>query len=111
MWQCSVVRIVREKMLRTEAFSDPEQLQAFLSQLYVFLVDEMHAALNKVMTQNIHFCYLLGEASGACLEGVARGVPNSADWSEYNICGAGTVRVHLKSHGLPLMSYTNRLCC
>ncbi|XP_067278948.1 cilia- and flagella-associated protein 70 [Pseudorasbora parva] len=43
----SVVRIVREKMLRTEAFSDPEQLQAFLSQLYVFLVDEMHAALNK----------------------------------------------------------------
>uniref|UniRef100_A0A4W5MX77 Cilia and flagella associated protein 70 n=1 Tax=Hucho hucho TaxID=62062 RepID=A0A4W5MX77_9TELE len=44
----SVVRIVREKMLRTEAFSDPEQLQAFLSQLYVFLVDEMHVALNKV---------------------------------------------------------------
>ncbi|CAB1342468.1 unnamed protein product, partial [Coregonus sp. 'balchen'] len=35
--QYSVVRIVREKMLRTEAFSDPEQLQAFLSQLYVFL--------------------------------------------------------------------------
>uniref|UniRef100_A0A9J7X8B3 Cilia and flagella associated protein 70 n=1 Tax=Cyprinus carpio carpio TaxID=630221 RepID=A0A9J7X8B3_CYPCA len=47
----SVVRIVREKMLRTEAFSDPEQLQAFLSQLYVFLVDEMHATLNKVMPQ------------------------------------------------------------
>uniref|UniRef100_A0AAZ3P9I3 Cilia and flagella associated protein 70 n=1 Tax=Oncorhynchus tshawytscha TaxID=74940 RepID=A0AAZ3P9I3_ONCTS len=44
----SVVRIVREKMLRTEAFSDPEQLQAFLSQLYVFLVDEMHVALNKM---------------------------------------------------------------
>ncbi len=107
MWQYSVVRVVREKMLRTEAFSDPEQLQAFLSQLYVFLVDEMHAALNKVMTQNIHFCYLLGEASG----GGARGVPNSADWSEYNICGGGAVRVHLKSHVLPLMSYTNRLCC
>ncbi len=62
MWQYSVVRIVREKMLRTEAFSDPEQLQAFLSQLYVFLVDEMHASLNKVMTQTIHFCYSLGEA-------------------------------------------------
>uniref|UniRef100_A0A673NGF1 Uncharacterized protein n=1 Tax=Sinocyclocheilus rhinocerous TaxID=307959 RepID=A0A673NGF1_9TELE len=46
----SVVRIVREKMLRTEAFSDPEQLQAFLSQLYVFLVDEMHAALNKTLS-------------------------------------------------------------
>lgn len=62
MWQYSVVRIVREKMLRTEAFSDPEQLQAFLSQLYVFLVDEMHASLNKVMTQNINFCYSSGEA-------------------------------------------------
>ncbi|XP_036445879.1 cilia- and flagella-associated protein 70 [Colossoma macropomum] len=46
----SVVRIVREKMLRTEAFTDPEQLQAFLSQLYVFLVDEMHVALNKTLS-------------------------------------------------------------
>uniref|UniRef100_A0A8K9WL70 Cilia and flagella associated protein 70 n=1 Tax=Oncorhynchus mykiss TaxID=8022 RepID=A0A8K9WL70_ONCMY len=45
-----VVRIVREKMLRTEAFSDPEQLQTFLSQLYVFLVDEMHVALNKTLS-------------------------------------------------------------
>lgn len=50
-------------MLRTEAFSDPEQLQAFLSQLYVFLVDEMHAALNKVTPQNIHLCDLSREAS------------------------------------------------
>ncbi|KAL1278809.1 hypothetical protein QQF64_025482 [Cirrhinus molitorella] len=48
----SVVRIVREKMLRTEAFSDPEQLQAFLSQLYVFLVDEMHSALNKTLSMD-----------------------------------------------------------
>uniref|UniRef100_A0AAR2L6Z2 Cilia and flagella associated protein 70 n=1 Tax=Pygocentrus nattereri TaxID=42514 RepID=A0AAR2L6Z2_PYGNA len=46
----SVVRIVREKMLRTEAFTDAEQLQVFLSQLYVFLVDEMHAALNKTLS-------------------------------------------------------------
>ncbi|XP_063048608.1 cilia- and flagella-associated protein 70 [Engraulis encrasicolus] len=46
----SVVRIVREKMLRTEAFADMQQLQAFLSQLYVFLVDEMHMALNKVLS-------------------------------------------------------------
>lgn len=37
-------------MLRTEAFTDPEQLQAFLSQLYVYLVDEMHVALNKART-------------------------------------------------------------
>ncbi|XP_060748472.1 cilia- and flagella-associated protein 70 [Tachysurus vachellii] len=46
----SVVRIVREKMLRTEAFTNPEQLQAFLSQLYSFLVDEMHVALNKTLS-------------------------------------------------------------
>lgn len=46
--QYSVVRIVREKMMRTDAFKDPEQLRAFLSQLYVYLVDEMHVALNKV---------------------------------------------------------------
>ena len=42
------MKIVREKMLRTEAFSHPEQLQAFLSQLYVYLVDQMHLALNMV---------------------------------------------------------------
>ncbi|KAL4658147.1 cilia- and flagella-associated protein 70 [Arapaima gigas] len=46
----SVVRIAREKMLRTEAFTDQEQLQGFLSQLYVFLVDEMHIALNKTLS-------------------------------------------------------------
>ncbi|XP_030645563.1 cilia- and flagella-associated protein 70 [Chanos chanos] len=46
----SVVRIVREKMLRTEAFTDPAQLQAFLSQLYVFLVDQMHVTLNKTLS-------------------------------------------------------------
>uniref|UniRef100_A0A4W5K8V0 Cilia and flagella associated protein 70 n=1 Tax=Hucho hucho TaxID=62062 RepID=A0A4W5K8V0_9TELE len=53
----SVVRIVREKMLRTEAFSDPEQLQAFLSQLYVFLVDEMHVALNKARHTHTHIAH------------------------------------------------------
>ncbi len=62
--------------------------------------------------------------AGACLEG-GHGVapaplkicgappcapPNSADWSEYNIYGTGAVRVHLKSHALLLMSYTNRQC-
>lgn len=46
----SVVRIVREKMMRTDAFKDPEELQAFLSQLYVYLVDEMHVTLNKTLS-------------------------------------------------------------
>ncbi|XP_042342588.1 cilia- and flagella-associated protein 70 [Plectropomus leopardus] len=43
----SVVRIVRDKMQRTEPFTDPQELKAFVSKLYVYLVDEMHIALNK----------------------------------------------------------------
>uniref|UniRef100_A0A674H2I9 Cilia and flagella associated protein 70 n=1 Tax=Taeniopygia guttata TaxID=59729 RepID=A0A674H2I9_TAEGU len=43
----SVVKIVREKYLKTTAFETKEQLQAFLSELYVYLVDHMHIALNK----------------------------------------------------------------
>ncbi|XP_060758371.1 cilia- and flagella-associated protein 70 [Neoarius graeffei] len=52
----SVVRIVREKLLRTEAFTNQEQLQAFLSQLYIFLVDEMHVALNKTLSAEEQGC-------------------------------------------------------
>uniref|UniRef100_A0A8C3QRA0 Cilia and flagella associated protein 70 n=1 Tax=Cyanoderma ruficeps TaxID=181631 RepID=A0A8C3QRA0_9PASS len=44
----SVVKIVREKYLKTTAFETQEQLQSFLSELYVYLVDNMHIALNKV---------------------------------------------------------------
>ncbi|NWZ41334.1 CFA70 protein, partial [Brachypodius atriceps] len=43
----SVVKIVREKYLKTTAFETKDQLQAFLSELYVYLVDHMHIALNK----------------------------------------------------------------
>lgn len=46
----SVIKIVREKYLNTTAFVDKEKLQAFLSELYVFLIDQMHAALNKFLT-------------------------------------------------------------
>lgn len=46
----SVVKIVREKFLRTSALSDPEELQHFLSELYVFLIDELHKSLNDVLT-------------------------------------------------------------
>ncbi|XP_041432428.1 cilia- and flagella-associated protein 70 isoform X2 [Xenopus laevis] len=45
----AVVKIVREKYLKTTAFEDPEQLQAFLSELYVYLVDQMHISLNKTL--------------------------------------------------------------
>ncbi|XP_077643068.1 cilia- and flagella-associated protein 70 [Lonchura striata] len=47
----SVVKIVREKYLKTTAFDTKEQLQAFLSELYVYLVDHMHIALNKLLSE------------------------------------------------------------
>lgn len=46
----SVIKIVREKYLNTTAFTDKEKLQAFLSELYVFLIDQMHVALKKFLT-------------------------------------------------------------
>ncbi|NWT07958.1 CFA70 protein, partial [Vireo altiloquus] len=46
----SVVKIVREKYLKTTAFENQEVLQAFLSELYVYLVDHMHIALNKLLS-------------------------------------------------------------
>ncbi|XP_068099603.1 cilia- and flagella-associated protein 70 isoform X2 [Hyperolius riggenbachi] len=45
----AVVKIVREKYMKTTAFEDRDQLQAFLSELYVYLVDQMHLALNKTL--------------------------------------------------------------
>ncbi|NXM63102.1 CFA70 protein, partial [Illadopsis cleaveri] len=47
----SVVKIVREKYLKTTEFETKEQLQSFLSELYVFLVDNMHIALNKLLSE------------------------------------------------------------
>ncbi|NXO41741.1 CFA70 protein, partial [Locustella ochotensis] len=47
----SVVKIVREKYLKTTAFETKEELQAFLSELYVYLVDHMHIALNKLLSE------------------------------------------------------------
>lgn len=46
--QYAVVKIVREKYLKTTAFETQEEFQAFLSELYVYLVDQMHVALNQV---------------------------------------------------------------
>ncbi|KAM6184846.1 cilia- and flagella-associated protein 70 [Rhynchocyon petersi] len=49
----AVVKIVREKYLKTTAFENQEELQTFISELYVFLVDQMHVALNQVMPDDI----------------------------------------------------------
>ncbi|NWS20680.1 CFA70 protein, partial [Pachyramphus minor] len=46
-----VVKIVREKYLKTTAFETQEQLQAFLSELYVYLVEQMHVALNQLLSE------------------------------------------------------------
>ncbi|XP_040430395.1 cilia- and flagella-associated protein 70 isoform X1 [Cygnus olor] len=45
----AVVKIVREKYLKTTAFETQEQFQAFLSELYVYLVDQMHVAVNQLL--------------------------------------------------------------
>ncbi|KAM6407488.1 cilia- and flagella-associated protein 70 [Rhynochetos jubatus] len=47
----AVVKIVREKYLKTTAFETQEQFQAFLSELYVYLVDQMHIALNQLLSK------------------------------------------------------------
>ncbi|CAJ1049257.1 cilia- and flagella-associated protein 70 [Xyrichtys novacula] len=49
----AVVRIVRDKMQQTEPFSDPQQLRAFVSKLYVYLVDETKNALSKIYSDDI----------------------------------------------------------
>ncbi|XP_072611137.1 cilia- and flagella-associated protein 70 isoform X25 [Vulpes vulpes] len=49
----AVVRIVREKYLKTTSFESQEELQTFISELYVFLVDQMHVALNQTMPDDI----------------------------------------------------------
>lgn len=48
LFQHAVVKIVREKYLKTTSFESQEELQTFISELYVFLVDQMHVALNQV---------------------------------------------------------------
>ncbi|XP_054098281.1 cilia- and flagella-associated protein 70 isoform X5 [Callithrix jacchus] len=48
----AVVKIVREKYLKTTSFESQEELQTFISELYVFLVDQMHVALNQTMPDN-----------------------------------------------------------
>ena len=46
----SVIKIVREKFLKTSTLTDQDELQQFLSELYVFLQDELHKSLNDILT-------------------------------------------------------------
>ncbi|XP_062248907.1 cilia- and flagella-associated protein 70 [Platichthys flesus] len=49
----AVVRLVRDKMRKTDPITDPQDLQAFVSKLYVYLQDEMHIALNKIYSEDV----------------------------------------------------------
>ncbi|KFP03124.1 Tetratricopeptide repeat protein 18, partial [Calypte anna] len=53
--QYAVVKIVREKYLKTTAFKTQEQLQEFLSELYVYLVQQMHIELNQLLSKEAPF--------------------------------------------------------
>ena len=48
----SIVKIVREKFMKTSVFASPEDLQQFLSELYVYLIDQMHVCLGKFLSLN-----------------------------------------------------------
>uniref|UniRef100_A0A8D3CYI6 Cilia and flagella associated protein 70 n=1 Tax=Scophthalmus maximus TaxID=52904 RepID=A0A8D3CYI6_SCOMX len=50
----AVVGLVRDKLQRREPLTDPQEQKAFVSELYVYLVDEMHIALNKVTNTSKH---------------------------------------------------------
>lgn len=56
------MRIVRDKMQQTEPFTEPQDLHAFVSKLYVYLVDEMHLAMDKVGTHV--YAHTLGSGFG-----------------------------------------------
>lgn len=65
--QHAVVKIVREKYLKTTSFESQEELQKFISELYVFLVDQMHVALNQVGALELSTRPLLCRSSGSPL--------------------------------------------
>ena len=50
-----MVQIVREKFLSRAKTKDQADRQAFLSELYVFLTDEMHTGMKKVRWWVAHY--------------------------------------------------------
>ncbi|NXN22811.1 CFA70 protein, partial [Nycticryphes semicollaris] len=51
----AVVKIVREKYQKTTAFETQKEFQEFLSELYVYLTDQMHVALNQLLFEEAAF--------------------------------------------------------
>ncbi|XP_074014578.1 cilia- and flagella-associated protein 70 [Numenius arquata] len=50
-----VVKIVREKYQKTTAFETQKEFQEFLSELYVYLMDQMHVSLNQLLFEEAAF--------------------------------------------------------
>lgn len=100
----AIVKIVREKFLKTHAITDPVKRERFISDLYMFLIDEVHDVLNdqfsfdaidnpKPIEVNIdHLQYFAREAEARELfdsastfhqECIARGRNNVSCWYGY----------------------------
>ncbi|ESO85468.1 hypothetical protein LOTGIDRAFT_229452 [Lottia gigantea] len=109
----SVVKIVREKYLKTTNFDDRQELQTFLSELYVYLVDQMHVALGNVLeiedqppvpepiTDSVQLKHFAREAvmnedyalaAKYYQERIAREKNNADHWYDY-----GTFNLHINS--------------
>jgi hypothetical protein len=43
-----VVQVVRERFNRKSPFTDKQELQLFMSQVYVYLISQMHGVINNV---------------------------------------------------------------
>ncbi|KAJ3056144.1 Cilia- and flagella-associated protein 70 [Rhizophlyctis rosea] len=50
----AVVEIVRERFRRKSPFASKSELQLFISEVYVYLVDQMHIAINKIFHDKSH---------------------------------------------------------
>ena len=48
----SVIRVVREKYLKTTNFASEDEIKNFLEVLYVFLIEQMHTSLNESIIKN-----------------------------------------------------------
>lgn len=46
--KASIVQIVRERFKKRSPFAGKSEIQLFMSEIYVYLMDEMHYVLNEV---------------------------------------------------------------
>ncbi|XP_034019936.1 cilia- and flagella-associated protein 70-like [Thalassophryne amazonica] len=78
----SVVRLVRDRMQRTEPITDHQELQVFLTELYVYLVDEMHKALNKISVNDCEDSPFMFQLNSSQLMHFAREAQINGDYQK-----------------------------